>query len=674
MSFLNEERDYNTLTQRVNELYQQGKYDEAIELSKQAINLGRKIWGNLHPDIACNLSNLAYFHYSLGKYREAETLYQEALIISQRLFINDHFYIATTLDNLATVYLAQGKYQEAESFFHKALAIRQRLYLQDHSDIATSLNNLAVLYRSLARYKEAESFFHKALGMLKRLFPQDHPNVAGILNNLAFFYYKQGRYSQAEPLYQEALAMKQRLFSTNHPDLAITLNNLGLVYVHQGKYAQAEHIFKDVLNICKQNFKNEYLIVRVLVNLSNIYFKINNHNAAEPFLQEAFTITENFTEHHPDVALVLNQLAYLYNLQGKYIKSETLYKKCLRIYENLFPLEHPDIAQILNNLACLYDIQKNYSEAEVLNQKALMMYQRLFPQGHPKILDSLINLAYIYINTYRNPLALHFFQEATKVEHRLMSQEFVGSSENDRMHFLERIRNTQYDLLSLVYQYYYPLEASAEKSNAIHIALDVVFKRKALSNVASAAISAAIYSNRYPENIQNSFQQWRSLWQQIVNLQSSLYLPENLPRLEANKNLLNDLHQQVEKLEKDITREVPEIRLENQLVDRETIASELPNNSTLIEFVYFPVYDFVNRELKNPRYVAFILPAKQPNQVQMFDLGEADKIDELISKVREGVTKLKLEDMPISVGNFNPQVTTPENPQRELSLENLLIE
>ncbi|MGD1711821.1 hypothetical protein [Hydrocoleum sp. CS-953] len=73
-----------------------------------------------------------------------------------------------------------------------------------------------------------------------------------------------------------------------------------------------------------------------------------------------------------------------------------------------------------------------------------------------------------------------------------MSQEFLGSSENDRMLFLDKIRTTQYFLFSLVYKYFYSLEESPEKSDAIHTALDLVLKRKAISNAADAAFNAAM--------------------------------------------------------------------------------------------------------------------------------------------------------------------------------------
>ncbi|AFZ48869.1 tetratricopeptide repeat protein [Dactylococcopsis salina] len=167
----------NRLFQQVVQLYQEGKYAEAIPLAEQAL-----------------------------------TLYKEAVG-------EDHLAVAQTLNNLAVLYENQGRYSEVEPLYQQALAIQKRALGDDHPNVASSLNNLAGLYYRQGRYSEAEPLFKQALAMHKRLFPDDHPNVATSLNNLALLYESQGRYSEAEPLYQQALAMRQRLFPDDHPVL-----------------------------------------------------------------------------------------------------------------------------------------------------------------------------------------------------------------------------------------------------------------------------------------------------------------------------------------------------------------------------------------------------------------------------------------------------------------------
>ncbi|MDJ0737577.1 MAG: CHAT domain-containing protein [Nostocaceae cyanobacterium] len=623
----------------------QGRYSKAEPLLQKSLELRKQLLGEVHPHVADSLNNLAGLYYFQGKYSKAEPLFQQSLELIKQLFGEVHPHVASSLNNLAMLYESQRRYTEAEPLFKKSLELIKQVLGEFHPDVATSLNNLAMLYQSQGRYSEAEPLFQQSLEIYQQLFGEIHPDIATSLNNLAMLYQSQARYSEAEALYEKSLELRKQIFGDVHPHVAHSLNNLATLYKSQGIYDEAEAKYQQSLELRKQIFGEFHPdVATTLSNLTSLYFDLGRYSEAEPLLEQSLELRKQvFGEVHPDVADSLNNLASLYFDLGRYSEAEPLLEQSLELRKQVFGEVHPRVADSLNNLALLYYNQRRYAEAEPLLEQSLELRKQIFGKIHPHIAISLNNLAILYTNTNRPQLALEKFQEAIEIEHRLMSQEFVGSSEDDRMRFLDKIRTTQYDLLSLIYKYYYPLEESEEKSKAIHTALDVVLKRKALSNAASAAINAAIYRNRnseeIQEDIQNAFETLRSKHTQINNLRTSLYLPENLPRLEANQNLLKELNEEVQELEKYITRKVPEIRLEKELVNREKIASGLPENSSLIEFVYFPVYDFENNQWGNPRYLAFILPGQEPDKVQMFDLGEAEEIDQLIQEMHKVIKK-----------------------------------
>ena len=56
-------------------------------------------------------------------------------------------------------------------------------------------------------------------------------------------------------------------------------------------------------------------------------------------------------------APVCNNLAALYEAQGRYAEAEPLYKRALAIYEKALGPEHPNVATSLHNLALLYEAQ-----------------------------------------------------------------------------------------------------------------------------------------------------------------------------------------------------------------------------------------------------------------------------------------------------------------------------
>ncbi|MBW4509472.1 MAG: CHAT domain-containing protein [Scytonematopsis contorta HA4267-MV1] len=167
-------------------------------------------------------------------------------------------------------------------------------------------------------------------------------------------------------------------------------------------------------------------------------------------------------------------------------------------------------------------------------------------------------------------------------------------------------------------------------------ALDLVLKRKALTASALAAQNQALYSGRYP-HLTEKFRELSDLSTQLIHLNLSAFQVSDLT---AHQQNLSQLQAQYNSLQKQLASQVPEISLSQQIADRKAVASALPPNSILVEFVCFGVFNFraihANEDsLWSPsRYVAFILPPGQPDAVEMVDLGSAQIINDLISSFR----------------------------------------
>ncbi len=616
-------KTWKQLNGRAVQLYHEGQYAQAVSLAEEVLALSRQVWGEEHPHVATSLNNLAILYKLQGRLAEVEPLCQEALAMRQRLFSGDHPDVAQSLDSLAGLYESQGRLDAAESLCEEALTMRQRLFSGDHPDVAQTLNNLAGLYESQGRLKAAEPLIEEALAMRKRLFPSDHPDVAGSLNNLAGLYKSQGRLSAATPLLEEVLAMTKRLFPPDHPHVALSLNNLAFLYKSQGHLDTAEPLIKEALAMRKRLFPTDHPnVASSLSNLAGLYQSQGRLAKAEPLLEEALAMTKRLFPHdHPQVALSLNNLAYVYKSQGRLAEVEPLYEQALAMRERLFAGDHPDVASSLNNLAGLYKSQGRLAATEPLLEEALAMTKRLFPADHPRVALSLNNLAVLFAATDRYCEALELMKETAAIENRLISQAFAASSESDRLTYLQTIRFRFEMFLSLISKHLH------DSPQAKQAALDLVLQRKALTAAALAALNQAIYSGRYP-HLTEQLKKLRELSDEIIHLTFTQPQPDRIPQLQAEHN----------KLQQQLASQIPEIQLQEQPIDCRTVALELPTGSTLIEFVCFNVFDFhaASGESKwqPARYLAFILPARQPDQVQMRDLGEAEPIDQLIQDFR----------------------------------------
>ncbi len=76
---------------------------------------------------------------------------------------------------------------------------------------------------------------------------------------------------------------------------------------------------------------------------------------------------------HPDTLRDINNLALLYEIQGRYGEAELLLKKALRLREMVLGREHPDTLSSINGLALLYNSQGRYEKAEPLFKRALQL-------------------------------------------------------------------------------------------------------------------------------------------------------------------------------------------------------------------------------------------------------------------------------------------------------------
>ncbi|WP_052330911.1 CHAT domain-containing tetratricopeptide repeat protein [Planktothrix agardhii] len=486
----------------------------------------------------------------------------------------------------------QGAFTEGIAVAEQALELARFLWGTNHQNVATSYNNLALLYESQGHYSEAEPLYKEAVAIDRQALPPNHPKLATHLNNLALLYESQGRYSEAEPLYKEAVAIDRQALPPNHPDLATHLNNLAGLYSSQGRYSEAEPLYLEALAIHRQ------------------------------------TLPPN----HPDLAPSYNNLANLYRSQGRYREAEPLFLEAVAIGRQALPTNHPDIAAYLNNLATLYRSQVRYSEAEPLYQEAFAINRQALPPNHPHVAFTLTNLALLLVTTERFGGAFLLMQEALRIEDYNIRQRFGSGSERDRLNYLKTIRHNFEKFLSLVWQYF------PQQPQAVQAAFNLVLRRKCLTASAQAAQNLALASGRYP-HLLPQVQELRKITDKIISLTISL-----ASQFEHRDDILEQigtLQKQADQINRLIAREIPEVQLQNALPDLQAVALELPLGSTLLEFVHFDVLDFTapkQERWKPARYLAFILPAQQPDQVAMVDLGDAAEIDRLIRLFRAGVS------------------------------------
>jgi len=91
------------------DLYHSGKFQEAIPIPRELLEIRERIYGPEHPDPATSLNNLAELCYSMGDYAKPEPLLRRALAICEKALGPEHPETAGSLDNLAILDINLGK-------------------------------------------------------------------------------------------------------------------------------------------------------------------------------------------------------------------------------------------------------------------------------------------------------------------------------------------------------------------------------------------------------------------------------------------------------------------------------------------------------------------------------------------------------------------------------------
>ena len=191
------------------------------------------------------------------------------------------------------------------------------------------------------------------------------------------------------------------------------------------RHSEAEPLFKQSLQMIKRLLgKEDYNVAVSLNNLASLYQNQGRYPEAEPLFKQSLQMIKRLLgKEHPDVAFSLNNLAELYQLQGRYKEAEPLYKQSLEMIKRLLGKQNPNVANSLNNLARLYTKQGRYSEAEPLYQQSLGIYKQNFGNEHLIVANSLNNLASLFVIQERYSEAEPLLKQSLEIRKRLLGNE-----------------------------------------------------------------------------------------------------------------------------------------------------------------------------------------------------------------------------------------------------------
>ncbi|RYP18082.1 hypothetical protein DL767_009897 [Monosporascus sp. MG133] len=376
-------------------LRNQGKYEEAEELHWQALQIIKKKLGGNHPDTLTSMNNLALTLQSQGKYEEAEQMHRQALELRKEVLGEKDPDILNSISSLAGVFEGQGKYMEAEQMHRQALELREAALGREHPDTLASRNNLAAIFRCQGEYVKAEQTHRQTLELSKGVLGSEHPHTLTIMNNLALVLNDQGKYEEAEQMHRQTLELEKEVLGREHPNTLTSMNNLGSVLNSQGKYEEAERIYRQTWQLIKKKPGREHpSILGCMNNLALVLDSQGKYAEAEGMHRQTLELSEKVLgEKHPNTFTSMNNLALVLDSQGKYEEAEQMHREILKLKKMVLGKKHPDTLSSMNNLAVVLHSQGKYKEAEQMYRQTLGLREAVLGREHPSILGCMNKFA-----------------------------------------------------------------------------------------------------------------------------------------------------------------------------------------------------------------------------------------------------------------------------------------
>jgi len=236
-----------TLNRLALELQDQGKYDEAEPLHREALEVSRETLGDRHPNTLGSISNLGALLYAKGDLAAAEPLIREALEGQRETLGNRDLSTLVSINNLGALLWAKGGLAAAEPLFREALEVSRETLGNRHPHTLTSINNLGQLLQAKGDLAAAESLCLEALEVQRQTLGDRHSSTLVSIHNLGALLYAKGDLAAAEPQCREALEGQRQTLGDRHPDTLDSIGNLGLLLMAKGDFAAAEPLLCEVV-------------------------------------------------------------------------------------------------------------------------------------------------------------------------------------------------------------------------------------------------------------------------------------------------------------------------------------------------------------------------------------------------------------------------------------------
>ncbi|MHC4123708.1 MAG: tetratricopeptide repeat protein [Planctomycetota bacterium] len=234
-----------------------------------------------------------------------------------------------------------------------------------------ALRSMARVYMAYGKYEKAQPLVEQALASARKTNISDY-ELAMCLIDTACLYKHQNKLSDAEQMCEQGLELQQKVLDEEHLYIAYTLRILSSIYREQGKLHEAKSALEKATAIIRScDSEDNYTMVALEMESAKLFVMQGNLEEAESHYSHVLSIINKYSPDHLYKASVLEDMAELYLLQGKYTEAEPLINQVISMKGKVYGPEHHFLAPALFIKASIEREKGNYTTSEKFIHRAL---------------------------------------------------------------------------------------------------------------------------------------------------------------------------------------------------------------------------------------------------------------------------------------------------------------
>ncbi len=278
------------------------KYDDALTLIRQLLELQQRESGDDHHDTVRTKYGMAEVLTKLGLHSEAHQLLNEVYETKKKTCKDDPLEYLKAKQYFATSLYKQGQWNDALTLYEEVLESRKSLLKVDHPDTLMTKHNIAMSRSRLGQFVEARHLLEEIYETKKNMLGDDHPDVLRTKSKIAQQTGNLKEHRSALELYREIYEKRKNIFGDSHVDTLSTKMKMALQHGELGEHTTAILLLEEVCKTEEETLGVDHpATLRTKSRIAKPTAQLGRHDEALQLLDGVFAKQKNLHgDDHPE--------------------------------------------------------------------------------------------------------------------------------------------------------------------------------------------------------------------------------------------------------------------------------------------------------------------------------------------------------------------------------------